>query len=404
MKDILPALKILARNPLGPVLIVMQIGLTIAILSSLFFFIKSIADITLKDSGYDEAYLGRVSVDLNMPVELGESKIREDMRYLNSHSSLDAAAAVNRAPFGQWIVRMPVANTAEMEGANRVVAHIQGTDERGLSVLGVTLMEGRNFHEYEVSYVQSYIAIMAAEQAIISKNLADLYFDGEYAIGKHIFWEGHAIEVIGVSENVRGTNQSVNYTVFVPNVWLNSSFHYVLRSEKGMKLGLLKDIRSELNEQDRNRVVGEGNTFEQIKKENRKGLFYSLKLMVLIFVLLLLVCCFGVLGLTAYRVMSNKRQIGIRRALGATRWQICRFFLIENTLMFAGAMLIGGALSPLLIKIFAQGGVDFLLPYYAPLITGGVMLVAMLAAAAFPAFQASRVSPASVSGSLTAKR
>jgi putative ABC transport system permease protein len=48
------------------------------------------------------------------------------------------------------------------------------------------------------------------------------------------------------------------------------------------------------------------------------------------------VTAFGVVGLTSYWVAQRRRQIGIRRALGATRYAIVRYFQIEN-LMIAGA-------------------------------------------------------------------
>ncbi|SMF17489.1 MacB-like core domain-containing protein [Alteromonadaceae bacterium Bs31] len=408
MTDILPAFKILMRNPLGPILIVIQIGLTIAILTTLYLFISSLSELVLRDSGLDEQYIGRFSIDLNMPEENRISKIREDIRYLNQHSKLDFAAALNRAPFDPWLLIQNVRNKLQVEGAKVSLAHIQMTDEFGLRTLGAELLEGRDFTERDVKYANNlYLNNLEAQFVIINEALADFLFEGEPALGKQLFWGDKAYQVIGISENVYATNaprKSVAHTVFVPSLFTNDSFHYVVRSKDPIDEQLIRELEAELREGDRNRVVGQGAALSKVKEDNRGQIAYSLKLMMLIFGLLVLVCGFGVISLTSFRVATNKRHIGIRRAMGATRWQICRYFLVENVLLFVAAMTIGGILSPMIVSIFNRGGQNIQLPWHTLLITGSIMLLAMLCAAAYPAIQASRVAPVSVSGSSTAKR
>jgi putative ABC transport system permease protein len=47
------------------------------------------------------------------------------------------------------------------------------------------------------------------------------------------------------------------------------------------------------------------------------------------------ISAFGIIGLTSYWVAQRRRQIGIRRALGATRHNIVRYFQTENFLIVA---------------------------------------------------------------------
>lgn len=49
----------------------------------------------------------------------------------------------------------------------------------------------------------------------------------------------------------------------------------------------------------------------------------------------------GVFGLTSFWVRQRRRQIGMRRALGATRSDIRRYFQIENLLIVSGGVLLG---------------------------------------------------------------
>jgi putative ABC transport system permease protein len=60
---------------------------------------------------------------------------------------------------------------------------------------------------------------------------------------------------------------------------------------------------------------------------------------------LVAVTAFGVVGLTSYWVAQRRRQIGIRRALGATRYAIVRYFQTENLLIAAGGAALGVALA-----------------------------------------------------------
>ena len=60
---------------------------------------------------------------------------------------------------------------------------------------------------------------------------------------------------------------------------------------------------------------------------------------------LLAVTAFGIVGLTSYWVAQRRRQIGIRRALGATRKAIMRYFQTENLLIAGAGAAIGVALA-----------------------------------------------------------
>ena len=60
---------------------------------------------------------------------------------------------------------------------------------------------------------------------------------------------------------------------------------------------------------------------------------------------LLVITALGVVGLTSFWVQQRRRQIGIRRALGATRGDILRYFQLENFLLVTIGIVIGMALA-----------------------------------------------------------
>jgi putative ABC transport system permease protein len=54
-----------------------------------------------------------------------------------------------------------------------------------------------------------------------------------------------------------------------------------------------------------------------------------------------LITSFGIVGLAIFSINRRTKQIGTRRALGATRWQIMRYFMVENFLISAVGVFIG---------------------------------------------------------------
>ena len=68
-------------------------------------------------------------------------------------------------------------------------------------------------------------------------------------------------------------------------------------------------------------------------------------LLVAVCVALLIVTALGIVGLASFWVQQRSKQIGVRRALGATRRQILRYFQTENFLLASLGIVIGMALA-----------------------------------------------------------
>jgi putative ABC transport system permease protein len=110
-------------------------------------------------------------------------------------------------------------------------------------------------------------------------------------------------------------------------------------------------------------------------------------------VLLVLVTSMGVVGLTSFSVTQRTHEIGTRRALGATRWAILRYLLVENWVVTTAGLTLG-----LILTL----GLNFLLAKLAnvPTVSAlqiaaamiGLWLVALLAALV-PALRGMAVSP-----------
>ena len=107
-----------------------------------------------------------------------------------------------------------------------------------------------------------------------------------------------------------------------------------------------------------------------------------------------LVTIVGIVGLAAFTVATRTKQLGTRRAIGATRFHILRYFLVENWLITSLGAFIGCALALAVgIKLSTIYRMPQLPLFY--LVAGVVALWAMgLLAVWIPARRAAAISPA----------
>ena len=115
---------------------------------------------------------------------------------------------------------------------------------------------------------------------------------------------------------------------------------------------------------------------------------------------LLTVTAIGIAGLAGFWVQQRTRQIGIRRAIGATRRDVLRHFQLENFLIVGAGVLLGLGLAVGLNMVLVRSyGV-------APLPLGYLLITALLLwslgqlAVLNPALHASRIPPATATRNL----
>jgi putative ABC transport system permease protein len=108
---------------------------------------------------------------------------------------------------------------------------------------------------------------------------------------------------------------------------------------------------------------------------------------------LLFVTALGIAGLANFWVQQRTRTIGIRRAIGATRADILRYFQVENFLIVAGGTLLGMLLAVALnLLLMSRYELPRLPLWYLPVGALALWALGQLAVLA-PALRASRVPP-----------
>jgi putative ABC transport system permease protein len=108
----------------------------------------------------------------------------------------------------------------------------------------------------------------------------------------------------------------------------------------------------------------------------------------------LVVTALGIVGLASFWVQQRRRQIGIRRALGATRGRILRYFQVENFLIVGAGVGVGMAFAYAINAwLIAHYELPRLPLGYLPLGAAMMWLLGQLAVLT-PALRAARMSPA----------
>jgi putative ABC transport system permease protein len=116
-------------------------------------------------------------------------------------------------------------------------------------------------------------------------------------------------------------------------------------------------------------------------------------LMGIVSVVLLAITAAGIVGLTSFWVGQRRKQIGVRRALGATRGDILHYFLTENLLIGLGGVLVGAVLA-IGINLWMVTQFEMARLSLAYVVAGVVVLLLLGQGAVLaPALRASRVSP-----------
>lgn len=400
--QIKPILAALRRHKAGTVLIALQIALTLAIVCNALFIIQQRLAHLSEPTGIDEANL---LVIVNQwaghrsPQEV-DTQLQADLAALRQLPSVRDASPSDGYPLsgGNWdnfVMRTPEQLKPTTD------ASVYMGDEHMLDTLGVKLVAGRNFNAAEIMQMASRQTVIPPV-VIVTQALADhLYPDGS-ALGKPIYaMSTTPSTIIGIVERLQRQDVSTWNKPYAYESLLwpmredTDGVFYIVRAKPGQLAAAMREVPQALYAQSRMRIIvpKSGGSFAQIRErvyESDRGMAI---LMGIISAVLLAITAAGIVGLTSFWVGQRRRQIGVRRALGARRSDILSYFLTENFLISAGGVAIGTALA-IAINLWMMARFEMARLSLVYVIDGVIILLLLgqLATLA-PALRASRVPP-----------
>ena len=348
MLQMRPILSTLSRHRTAALLIVVEIALTCAIVCNAVFLITSRIERLHYGDGLADSelvYLGMRSIGHNGNAIAGT---REDLAALRALPGVRGAAAVSTIPYGPqgWgtgISMVPSQPTPTIETA------MYTGDVGMLDTLGVKIVAGRDFHPDEIVDQEDFDKVDDFHLAgvIVSRAVAQRLFPGKDAVGQAIYVFGETpLRIVGVVDRLthphpdRGDERDL-YSIVLPIRPTFDGSSYVVRTDPGQRQAVLRAALAALDRVDPHRVAQPHGTFEDLRAEHYKSDVAMVWLLGGVCVALLVVTAFGIVGLASFWVQQRTKMIGTRRALGATRGQILRYFQTENLLLTSAGIAIG---------------------------------------------------------------
>ena len=396
-----PIWRAMLRNKAGFVLIALQIAVTLTIMVNAFGIIQERMTKVSRDSGLDEANTFALASVLFADYEREQRKalIDEDLDLIRKVPGVVNAISSNSFPLRQGGWSMLLALEPGNQTPESVASAIYFVDEHGLETFDLNLIDGKNFTPDQITWNNpddsTWPAYGIITEALGKELLPDA--NGSY-VGKTFYInDNDPVSVIGVVDTLQApwpTWTGVEQSMLVPQKRSSEFVRYIIRTEPGMRDELMPEIESLLAASNKDRIIRDVTTMDEVRMLAYVGDSAMIKILGFVVLLLTIITSLGIIGLASFNVSRRTRQIGIRRALGATKPAIVRYFLVENTIVSAIGLTIGAALAIGLNIVMVEAfSLEPLAWYVIPAGALALWAVGQLAVAG-PARRASNITPA----------
>lgn len=276
---------------------------------------------------------------------------------------------------------------------------VQGMDPSWITVEGGDILDGRNFTAMDAA-AQSYVVV-------INQNAAESLFERVDPVGKQIKIFGIPFTVVGLYQDPADIfSDSDDAKIIIPH----STFTKVADFERGW-ISIMVFPREDVTQAeamdqvtmalriDRGLRPGDANTFDLVSGDRFLASFNQMTagfflVMLVLSSVGLMVGGVGVVAIMMISVTERTREIGVRKALGATRGEILFQFLVEAaTLTLLGGM-VGMALGGLIaLAINAFTPLPAIIPLWSVFAAIAASVVTGIFFGLYPANKAARLDP-----------
>jgi putative ABC transport system permease protein len=393
-----PILAAMSRNKVGAIVIVVQTAITLAILCNSLFLIQQRLHSSGRPTGLQELDIFTMANQwVGNPPDLA-AKVQADLAALRALPEVVDAFVSQSFPLsnGGWDdgISLEAADAHWLTSGALYFA-----DEHGLSTLGLKLVAGRNFDPAEIVQRNDMEGKPPAA-IIVSQALATKLFPNGDALGKSIYLSSYSSKapIVGIVERLQQpwvsiTNNRVEYAMLQPYRFVEQYSHYIVRAKTGQLEAAMRSAQKQLLTLNRGRINDKIRTMAETRQRAYRDDRGLAIILAIVSVVLLIVTAFGIIGVTSFWVSQRRRQIGIRRAMGASRTAILRYFQTEN-LMIAAAGSVLGILLALSSNVLMAGKFELArLNVGSTLVAAVIVLLLGQIAVLWPALRAASISP-----------
>jgi len=341
--ELRPILSAMLRNKTGAILVGLQIALTLAVVANAVFIIAQRAEKIGRDPGIDSANMFFVqSYGYGVKYDQRDT-VRRDLDLIRALPGVVAASSINGIPLSGGGSASNYGITGEKD-KQKVTANYYEIDEQGIEALGVKMAEGRAFTEGEIQYNPTGTSDFVPS-VIITKELAHALFGDQPALGKNVYdGLGQSAVIVGVMENMLGAWVSwdkLGQVMLHPRIHEGPTARYVVRTEPGKRDALIAEVERKLAEEDITRAITFVRPHAYYMEKSYRADSRMIIFLTIMAALIFTVTALGIVGLASFHVNIRTKQIGTRRAVGARRIDIIRYFMLENWLLTTGGVIAG---------------------------------------------------------------
>jgi putative ABC transport system permease protein len=403
--EIRPILSALARNKTGPVLVAIQVALSLAILANALHVVNLRQQISARPSGIadeNSVFTMRVRDLVDVGFEDNIATRERELAALRAVPGVVSVAQVNQVPLSHSgnnnslsIDRRQIQQTA-----NGAAYESPGGL---LKTWGLKLVEGRDFTPQEVMNFDPGKDSAGPDLAILTSALAEKMFPGQHVVGKTIYngtgEDAQPMRVVGVVERLQTpfvqVEEKAEYSYIRPMRFVGANGGmYTVRTEPGQVDRVMRDAEEAIRKSSPASKIIDSKSMRNNRIECYRGDTALSWMLITVSALLLLVTASGIVGMASLWVTQRRKQIGVRRALGARRVDILRYFVTENILITTAGVVSGVLLAVALNHLMVTRLEMARLPLGYLAAGAGLFWALGIAAVYGPAWRAASISPA----------
>ena len=403
--EIRPLLSALWRSRTGPLLVAVQVAIALTVLVNVAYIIEQRIELARRPTGIDLQNIFWVSSQGYTNDYNQGTAVAADLAWLNALPGVVAAAAIHAVPQTYNTTSLPFAPVPGASEAASTDSLLYMTTARGIDALGLKLIAGRvplpeTVRPPAADMMESFTRW--APEIVITRNLAEKIFPKGDALGKTLYAGivNKPAKIVGIVDHMQGIpisgpwGEVTERAVFLPGIPPGQNSNYLVRTEKGRRAAVMAQVEKELTDREPGRYIARIQPLDQAAAQTRTWMRASAIILGVVGLLVLAVTAIGIFGLAAFNVAIRTKQIGTRRAIGARKFHILRYFLVENWLVTTSGAIVGCVLAIALGVELSRMFQMARLPLYY--IAAGVVALWMLGLAAvlFPARRAASIAPA----------
>jgi putative ABC transport system permease protein len=402
-----PILSALMRSKTGPVLVAVQVALSLAILVNALHIVQVRQAVTARLSGVErEADIFHLQVGELKTESTFNEMVAQQVRHaalLRAVPGVQSVAQTNQVPLSRSGNNTGMAASRGQVKVSTGTAYYVSPDSL-VGTWGLKLVEGRDFLPVEAVDLDMSKDAYETNVIIITQALAKkVWPDATSYVGKTVYFgtgkDASAARVVGVVERLQSTGAEVGergeMSIIQPIRRITSPrAMYTVRAEPGQRDRVMKEAEETLRKDAGNQVIVRPKTFEDDRRDRYRADRGLAWMLITVSVLLMLVTASGIVGMASLWVTQRRKQIGVRRALGARRTDILLYFITENV-MITSAGVAAGLLGALGLNHLLVANLELARLPGAYLLGGAAIFMALgIAAVVGPAWRAAGISPA----------